>query len=86
MIDCKDYDKCTNTKKQYHCQYCERNINKVKIKDYYNYDIELEFKLAFETILESSKDLGITEEQLKCAIDMITKCCENDNGNLVNIK
>lgn len=83
MIKCKKIDHCRTDKKHIFCKYCIHNENKVKFNDYYNYDAET---LAFKTILKAAKDLSITEEQIKCAINIVTECCENDNNDSVNIK
>lgn len=83
MIKCEKINSCKTNKKHIFCKYCTHNENKVRINDYYNYDAEL---VAFKTILKTAKDCGITEEQLKCAIDIVTECCENDGDDLVNIK
>ncbi|GAA0082828.1 hypothetical protein [Clostridium sp. CTA-6] len=83
MIKCENINNCKTDKKHIFCKYCIRNKSKVRLNDYYNYDAEL---LAFKTILKTAKDLSVTEEQLKCAINIVTECCENDNNDSANIK
>ncbi|NFH40808.1 hypothetical protein [Clostridium sporogenes] len=83
MTKCEKINICKTDKKHIFCKYCIHNESKVKIDNYYNYDAEA---LAFKNILKTAKDLNITEEQIRCAIDMVTECCENDNNDLTNIK